>query len=169
MTSSSRRKRRITGSSETSPDPWSVVRDPAIQPGGSSITIRRQSSPSCCIRTDPRPGRCSGPSLCPFDRDDGASVGQLIETQPFDLRWFQSIQVDVLQGHRPSIFLNQGKGRARHVVGGCAEPFREPADERGFPRSQIAMQEHDVSLLQSSGKPLACDDSLVFAAGGDGF
>ena len=166
MTSSSRRKRRITESSETSPDPRSGIRrfsrgffnhDP---PAILSFVLHPY---------DPRPGRCSGPSLCPFDRDDCASVGQLIETQPFDLRWFQSIQIDVLQGHRPSIFLNQGKGRARHVVGRCAESL-SPA--RGRTPSSPRPDRHAGARrlpLQSSGKPFACDDGLVFAASGDGF
>ena len=85
------------------------------------------------------------PSLSRLHSDDSVARDEIVEAEIIDFRWFEAIEIDVIEGHGPPIFLDEREGGARHVVRRRANPARKAANERGLAGPQLAVQEDDIA------------------------
>ena len=103
-----------------------------------------------------------GEAFAPFDDHQAFAIQKLVDAQRGDLaRFFQAIEIDVVEPGWIAVFVNQGKGGAGDVVGwGGVEAFGDAFDEGGFAGAEVADEQN-----QAMRGKLQCQA----ASEGDGF
>src|ERR1700752_1119392 len=90
--------------------------------------------------------------LEPFDRRDAAREEILAQSQVVEPGLLEAIEVDMVERHAPAMLLDHREGGAQDVLLAETEPGREPLDEAGLARTEIAYQPEQLSTLEHRGQ-----------------
>src|SRR5215831_953836 len=104
----------------------------------------------------------------PLDQRGSGSIAQLVEPRPIEVdRAREAVQVCVGQQDASVMLVDDGEGRAGHVLVPEPHPAGDAPGELGLPRSQISHQAHEVTVLEHPPQRLPERAGLLGRRGGE--
>lgn len=93
-------------------------------------------------------------ALAPFDEHERGLVEEVFQAEVADFfGGIEAVEIDVIDADRIAIFMDEGEGRARNILGaGGAAGFDDALGECGLSGAELADQQDDAALGKQAGE-----------------
>src|SRR5208282_1940310 len=94
-------------------------------------------------------------ALEPFHRGDAGRKQIFAKTQVIETGFIEAVEVDMEERQAPVMLLNERESRAQNVLFAQREPMRQPLDEAGLARAELADEAEQLAPFQERGQAAA--------------